>query len=222
MASYKNATLQGNWWEDRQQEGAGLGARRLASEVKTSARCMPWQLPQQAQAALFTTTTQAANAARLATPPPRPRPPPRAVTDANAAGALAAHARDAAAVATLAATRGPMPAEGAPGAAELQQQQQQQQPQPGHEDRFVSAYRRAFERDRAAALASRPRADFAPDRSFPLRGALAADTWRAATLCEGPPRAGRGGARGEFTRRPAEAGSRYGVSVWQDEYAAGR
>ena len=30
---------------------------------------------------------------------------------------------------------------------------------------------------------------------------------------------GRGGALGEFTRNPKEAGSVYGVSVWSDEYA---
>jgi hypothetical protein len=88
---------------------------------------------------------------------------------------------------------------------------------------FLTSYQRSYDLERKAALATRPRADFAPDRSFPLSSKLKADTWQQATMCApGQRMSGRAGSRGEFTRWPGEAGSRYGVTVFADEYAAGR
>lgn len=89
--------------------------------------------------------------------------------------------------------------------------------------RFLSSYRRTFDSDRQAALATRPRSDFDQGRGFPLNSKLRADTFQLASLCApGERQPGRAGGRGEFTRWPGESGSRYGVSVFADEYAAGR
>ncbi len=89
-------------------------------------------------------------------------------------------------------------------------------------ERFQSTYRRAFDQDRQLALARLPPDYLAPGARHPLNSKLKADTYQLATMGEGPPGAGRGGSRGEFTRWPAESGSRYSVSVWADEYSAGR
>lgn len=89
-------------------------------------------------------------------------------------------------------------------------------------ERYLSSYRRTFAAERDKVLSTQPQSSFVPDRSFPLNSKLKADTWQQATMCPGPQQAGRGGKRGEFTRWPGESGSRYGISVFADEYAAGR
>jgi hypothetical protein len=192
---------------------------------------MPWRLAPEEQACLFQTTAQVASQQRLAAAAPAPPRARALVTPANALAVLAAHARaqagaaqhpvphapgaavgDAAAAAPALASAGmpPLAAAAAPSTAAAA-------------ERYSTTYRRAMEDGRKSALAARLPPDVAAGPRFPLSSRLQTDTWQQASLCrEGDRPGGRGGARGQFTRWPAEGGSRYGVCVWADEYAAGR
>jgi hypothetical protein len=206
----------GNWWEDRQQQGPHLDAQALAATVQTAERCMPWR---EERAALLQTAAQADAARRAAEPPPAPRRARRlAAMGGGAAAALAAHAV-AAAREGLVAPAAQLAAQCCTAAAAAAAAP----PALDAAERFTTTYTRTMQLDRARALASPPHPQLPAGRRFPLSSRLHADTWQQATLCaDAPWPGGRGGARGAFTRWPAEAGSRYGVCVWADEYAAGR
>jgi len=199
------------------QEGSGLPAQELAHRIKTAARCTPWSAAAHAadeQRELFKTTSQAANEQRLTAPPPAPPRKPALVKAASCAvAALAKHSSADPQVAASTLPNDPAAFPTNQGATTTA----------ATADRWATTYRNAYELDRQAALSIRPRSDYVPDKCYPLNSKLKADTWQAATMCEGTKLSGgRGGSRGEFTRWPAESGSRYGVSVFADEYAAGR
>jgi hypothetical protein len=73
----------------------------LSKTVKTSTRCMPWQLPQLVQQGLFKSMSQAANEQTQATPAPKPLRRPKMVSAGAAAALLKVHSQysDAAAAA---------------------------------------------------------------------------------------------------------------------------
>jgi hypothetical protein len=73
-----------------------------------------------------------------------------------------------------------------------------------------TTYKREYEDKPAAAVAADPDSYRTTASTFGKTKALQQTTYDAS---EQPKQAGRGGARGEITRRPAESGNPYGVHV---------